>query len=66
CIMKIAPQQRIYVCFFLFAVSLGALVSRMQLRGLTRRSRTRAYGPVMFISQGLRSKLVYEEMRRRR
>ncbi|MBB6224921.1 hypothetical protein GGE66_005942 [Rhizobium leguminosarum] len=27
--MKIAPQQRIYVCFFLFAVSLGALLSRM-------------------------------------
>ena len=27
--MKIAPQQRIYVCFFFFAVSLGALLSRM-------------------------------------
>ncbi|NNU68966.1 MFS transporter, partial [Rhizobium sp. WYCCWR 11152] len=27
--MKIAPQQRIYACFFLFAVSLGALLSRM-------------------------------------
>jgi MFS family permease len=27
--MQIAPQQRIYVCFFLFAVSMGALLSRM-------------------------------------
>jgi len=27
--MKIAPQQRIYVCFFLFAVSMGAMLSRL-------------------------------------
>jgi MFS family permease len=27
--MQIAPQQRIYICFFLFAVSMGALLSRM-------------------------------------
>ncbi|MBB4166360.1 MFS transporter [Rhizobium sp. BK538] len=27
--MKIEPQQRIYVCFFLFAVSMGAMLSRL-------------------------------------
>lgn len=27
--MHIEPQQRIYVCFFLFAVSMGALLSRL-------------------------------------
>ncbi|MGY5809080.1 MFS transporter [Rhizobium sp. LEGMi198b] len=27
--MKLAPQQRIYICFFLFAVSLGAFFSRL-------------------------------------
>lgn len=27
--MRIEPQQRIYICFFLFAVSMGALLSRL-------------------------------------
>lgn len=27
--MRLQPQQRIYVCFFLFAVSMGALLSRL-------------------------------------
>jgi MFS family permease len=27
--MQLAPQHRIYVCFFLFAVSMGALLARM-------------------------------------
>ncbi len=27
--MRLEPQQRIYVCFFLFAVSMGALLSRL-------------------------------------
>ncbi|WP_168879899.1 MFS transporter [Rhizobium sp. P28RR-XV] len=27
--MRLEPQQRIYVCFFLFAVSIGALLSRL-------------------------------------
>ncbi len=27
--MQIGPQQRIYVCFFLFAVSMGAMLSRL-------------------------------------
>ncbi len=27
--MHIGPQQRIYVCFFLFAVSMGAMLSRL-------------------------------------
>lgn len=27
--MQIEPQQRIYVCFFLFAVSMGAMLSRL-------------------------------------
>jgi MFS family permease len=27
--MSLAPQHRIYICFFLFAVSLGALLARM-------------------------------------
>jgi MFS family permease len=27
--MQLAPQQRIYLCFFLFAVSIGALLARM-------------------------------------
>ncbi|MFT3998748.1 MAG: MFS transporter [Rhizobium sp.] len=27
--MRLEPQQRVYVCFFLFAVSIGALLSRL-------------------------------------
>lgn len=27
--MKLAPQHRIYLCFFIFAISIGALLSRM-------------------------------------
>ncbi len=27
--MRLAPQHRIYICFFLFAVSMGALLARM-------------------------------------
>ncbi|MDB5621610.1 MAG: transporter, partial [Devosia sp.] len=27
--MQIAPQHRIYACFFLFAVTTGALLSRL-------------------------------------
>ncbi len=27
--MSIQPQQRIYICFFLFAISMGAMLSRL-------------------------------------